>query len=115
MIDHDSRYAHLNPLYHTEPDGRRVAFLPRRFLPPSREIPLLVEVAVEVDDRLDSIAARALGDADQLWRICEANDGLEPRELTARVGRQLRVPIPQFPEPELPDSPFAGPIAPSSS
>jgi nucleoid-associated protein YgaU len=58
-------------------------------------MPLLVEVTVNQGDRLDLIAARALGDPELFWRICDANNAMDPLELTAEPGRRLRVAIPQ--------------------
>ena len=67
----------------------------RRFLPHGAGLPLLVEVTVAQGDRLDLIAARTLGDPEHFWRICDANDALDPVELTSEAGRMLRVPFPQ--------------------
>ena len=36
-------------------------------------------------DRLDLITARTLGDPEQFWRVCDANDALDPAELTDRA------------------------------
>jgi hypothetical protein len=44
--------------------------------------------------RLDNIAASELGDPELFWRMCDANGALDPAELTATVGRQLRVTLP---------------------
>ena len=46
-------------------------------------------------DRLDLITARTLGDPEAFWRVCDANDALDPAELTSEAGRRLRVPLPQ--------------------
>ena len=37
--------------------------------------------------------ARTLGDPQAFWRICDANDALEPAELE-HPGRTLTVPVP---------------------
>jgi len=58
-------------------------------------MPLLVEVTVTQGDRLDLITARTLGDPEQFWRVCDANNAMNPPDLTAEVGRTLRIPIPQ--------------------
>ena len=52
------------------------------------------EVTVVEGDRLDTIAARTLGDPEQYWRICDANIASNPPTLTAEPGRVLRVPVP---------------------
>ena len=56
---------------------------------------LLAEVTVIRGDRLDLIAARTLGDPEQFWRVCDANDAMNPVILTEEPGRTLRVPVPQ--------------------
>jgi hypothetical protein len=96
MFDGDSRYHDIETAQLTLPDGRTVAYKRRRFLPQGRDLPLLVEVTVSDGDRLDLIAHRTIGDPEQFWRVCDANDAMNPVELTARAGRVLRVPIPQF-------------------
>ena len=40
-------------------------------------------------------AARTLGDPLQFWRVCDANNAMNPPELTEEAGRALRVPVPQ--------------------
>ena len=53
------------------------------------------EFTVTEGDRLDNITARTLGDPQQYWRICDANNSMHPAELTAEVGRTLKIPVPQ--------------------
>jgi hypothetical protein len=95
MFEHTSRYYDLETANHTTPDGRVVAYKRRRFLPQGREMQLLIDVTVIQGDRLDLIAARTLGDPEQFWRVCDANDAMDPRELTAEPGRSVRVPVPR--------------------
>jgi hypothetical protein len=59
-------------------------------------MPVLQEVTVTAADRLDLIAARTLGDPEQFWRVCDANNAMDPLDLTTTLGRVLRVPVPQF-------------------
>ena len=49
------------------------------------------------EDRLDLICARTLGDPEHFWRICDANDAMNPFDLTGSdaVGQPLRIPVPQ--------------------
>ncbi|HEX6229564.1 MAG TPA: hypothetical protein VFZ41_08920 [Solirubrobacterales bacterium] len=93
MFDERSRYADVAEATVTLPDGREVAYKLRRILPPSASLPTLSEERVGAADRLDLIAARALGDPEQFWRICDANDALDPRSLIEE-GRALRIPMP---------------------
>lgn len=95
MFDPTSRYYAIETVQLTAPDGRVVAYKRRRFLPQGETLPLLVEVVVTEGDRLDVITARTLGDPEQFWRVADANDAMNPTELTDEIGRALRVPIPQ--------------------
>jgi hypothetical protein len=95
MFEQTSRYAHLKPITFTTDEGRVISYIPRRFLPQGTHLPVLTEIVVQGRDRLDLMAARTLGNPTMFWRICDANDAMQPIELTAEVGRILRVPIPQ--------------------
>jgi hypothetical protein len=95
MFEPTSRYYALETATLTAPDGRIIAYKRRRFLPQGESMPLLVEVTVTQGDRLDLITARTLGDPEQFWRVCDANNAMNPFDLTAEPGRTLRVPVPQ--------------------
>ncbi len=95
MFEPTSRYYPLETATLTTADGRVIAYKRRRFLPRGRDLPLLVEARVAQDDRLDLITARTIGDPEQFWRVCDANDAMNPPDLTAEPGRTLRVPVPQ--------------------
>lgn len=95
MFDNTSRYAKLPTTTVTDSTGRLVTYVQRRFLPAGDSHRVLVEVSVTAGDRLDLIAHRTLGNAEQYWRICDANDALDPFELTEDPGRVLLVPLPR--------------------
>lgn len=95
MFEPNSRYYQLETALLTGADGRLIRYKRRRFLPQGERLPLLVEVVVAQGDRLDQIAARTLGDPEQYWRVCDANDAMNPADLTAAPGQSLRVPVPQ--------------------
>lgn len=95
MVDPVSRYAPLETVQMTLPDGRTVAYKRRRFLPQGRTLPVLTTVTVMNGDRLDLIADRTLGNALLFWQVCDANNAMNPIELTAEPERTLRIPIPQ--------------------
>lgn len=94
MFEPTSRYAAIATMTRTMPDGRVAAYVARRFPPPGDSMPTLVQVQVALGDRLDLIAARVLGDAEQFWRICDANDALRPADLET-PGLRLRVGLDQ--------------------
>lgn len=91
----ESRYHGLPTNTLIRPDGSRVTYLQRRFVPPSDRFALLFEHAVEQGDRIDNLSAQYLGDPEQFWRICDANDAIRPAELTESVGRRLRITLPE--------------------
>ena len=95
MFEPTSRYYPIETATYTGPDGEQHAYVRRRFLPRGEDQPLLVEVTVTDGDRLDLITARTLGDPEQFWRIADANNALNPVDLTTRPGDVLRVAIPQ--------------------
>jgi hypothetical protein len=95
MFDPDSRYANLPTATRADRDERVVSYVRRRFVPQGSLMPLLVEVQVGQGDRLDLITYRTLGDPTHFWRVCDANNAMDPADLTADLGRTLRVPVPQ--------------------
>ena len=95
MFQPTSRYYNIDTVTVTTTDGRVVAYKRRRFLPQIETLPVLAEVTVTQGDRLDLITARTLGDAEQFWRVCDANQSLDPFDLTSELGRTLLIPIPQ--------------------
>ena len=95
MFDHTSRYYRIETATLKTPEGRIVTYVRRRFLPQGQKMPLLVEVTVTDGDRLDLITGRTLGDPEQFWRVADANNALDPSELTAEPGATVRVLVPQ--------------------
>lgn len=95
MFEHTSRYSPLETAEYLTADGRKLAYVRRRFLPQGQKIPLLQEVTVLESDRLDLITHEGLGDSEQFWQICDANNTMNPDELTAEIGQVVRIPVPQ--------------------
>jgi hypothetical protein len=94
MFDSKSRYYPLETATHKK-DGKSIAYKRRRILPKGEDLPLLTEAKVEQSDRLDLIVDRTIGDSEQFWRVCDANEAMDPAELTAEPGKWLKVPVPQ--------------------
>jgi phage tail protein X len=90
-----SRYHGLAAAQYRLPDGTLVAYVRRRFIPPPEAMSLLQEHRVAEGDRIDNLATHYLGDPLQYWRICDANRAMRPAELTATVGRWLRITLPE--------------------
>jgi hypothetical protein len=87
----DSRYHGVATARHTLADGRQVRFLRRRRLPPLENLIPTGGHRVVQDDRLDRLAALYLGDPRRFWQLCDANPLLHPLELTAVIGRTVRI------------------------
>ena len=98
MFDHMSRYYAIETASLTLPDVRVVSYVRRRFVPPGSSLPLLAEVAVTPGERIDLVSNRTLGDPLAFWRICDANDAIDPQEMLDEVAndpnRRLRIPQP---------------------
>jgi hypothetical protein len=95
MFPITSRYYAIHIVTRETPEGREVAYLRRRFVPPPERFELLAEHTVTEGERLDNIAAKYLGDPEQFWRLCDANGALRPEELVETVGRRLRITLPE--------------------
>ena len=76
----NSRYAGVGTATLTTADGRNVAYLLRRFVPPPGQFAVIVEHVVGDGERLDVIAYNAFGDPELFWRLCDANNALDPDE-----------------------------------
>ncbi len=94
MFEPGSRYFNLETEVFAAPDGRELRYVTRRFLPPPSDAMPLAEVTVTDGDRPDLITARALGDAEQFWRVVDANGVMNPFDLTIEPGAVVRIPLP---------------------
>lgn len=90
-----SRYYGIASAQLTRPDGSVVTYLKRRFVPPPENFATLAEHQVVSGDRIDNLAAHYLGDPEQYWRVCDANGAMDPAELTAVIGRPVRITLPE--------------------
>jgi hypothetical protein len=99
MFDHLSRYYSVETAILALPDGRMVSYVRRRFLPQGERLALLAEVSVTPTERIDFVSNRTLGDPLAFWRICEANNAMDPQQMLEDIAsdpnRRLRIPIPQ--------------------
>jgi len=90
-----SRYYGIPTTTWTTVDGRKIAYVRRRFVPPPERFELLLEHLVTQDERLDNITAQYFADPEQFWRLCDANGAIRPDELTETIGRRLRITLPE--------------------
>lgn len=86
-----SRYADAGRATWTTPDGRQVTYVRRRLLPAAGSIAIARVHEVRPGERVDTIAAAELGDAELSWLLADANLAMRPSEL-GRPGRRLSIP-----------------------
>jgi hypothetical protein len=94
MFDERSRYAGLQARSFTLPDGRKVAYVTQRMVPPADAYVAAGGVTVTDSDRLDLLAYRHLGTPAGFYQIADANEAMHPKSLTALPGRRLIIPLP---------------------
>ena len=97
MFEPTSRYYGIETVKMTVGDNegaRVISYKRRRIIPSGETMMTLVEHTVTQGDRLDNLAARYVGDPEQFWRICDANDVLRPEELTEEIGRIIKIGLP---------------------
>jgi hypothetical protein len=90
-----SRYYGIGTHTLERPGGKTYVYVLRRFVPPPENFQLLQEHSVVQGDRLDNLAGQYLGDPTLFWRLCDANRAIRPGDLTATVGRVLRITLPE--------------------
>ena len=95
MFPINSRYYGIATVTFETEDGKQLVYLRRRFVPAPERFDLLAEHTVSEGERLDNIAALYLGDAEQFWRLCDANGVIRPEELIETVGRLIRITLPE--------------------
>ncbi len=88
MFSDQSRYAKTPRDTVKSADGRDVAALRLRRLPPTQG----TSQEVHDGDRLDLMAQRQFGDSTRFWHIADANTRLEANQLVARVLGIVKVP-----------------------
>lgn len=94
MFDDKSRYAGLPTRSLTQADGRTVAYVVRRMIPPPHAYVAAGGVTVSDSDRLDLLAYRHLGTPAGFYQIADANGVMHPRSAIAEPGGRLVIPLP---------------------
>jgi len=91
----NSRYYGVEMAQLERADRVTLVYLRRRFVPQADRFQLLQFHTVTEGERPDNITARYLGDPEQFWRLCDANNAMRPEELIETIGRELRITLPQ--------------------
>lgn len=89
-----SRYAHSAQLTRYDAAGRLVRYLAPRILPLRSVAPGGTSTQVKATEvhRLDLVAYRTLHDAEQAWRIADANAAMDPFDLCQWAGTIVQLP-----------------------
>jgi hypothetical protein len=102
MFPITSRYYTIEIVKLERKDGTKVAYLRRRFVPSPDRFQLLQEHSVKDGERMDLITAQYLTDPEQFWRVCDANNAMnpeallrDPQTLKWKVGKKLRITLPE--------------------
>jgi hypothetical protein len=97
MFDTNSRYFNIETATINVPDDedgtREIRYVRRRIIASAENQTTLVEHTVAQGERLDQITARYIGDPTQFWRVCDANNVLQPEELE-ETGRVIEIALP---------------------
>lgn len=86
-----SRYSDSGQATWTAPDGSAVPYLRRRLLPAASSVAAARVHEVRPGERVDTIAAAQLGDAELSWLLADMNLAMRPSELE-RPGRTISIP-----------------------
>jgi hypothetical protein len=102
MFQITSRYYAVQTAQIERADGKTIVYLKRRFVPSPNRFQLLQEHTVADLERLDDITGHYLSDPEQFWRICDANNAMNPEALLRdpvtlkwKIGRKLRITLPE--------------------
>lgn len=90
-----SRYYGIETAGFEQKNGETVVYLKRRFVPTANRFALLQEHTVTEGDRLDNITHQYVGNPEQFWQVCDANNVMHPDELTDTIGRRIRITLPE--------------------
>jgi len=89
-----SRYSTVDISQTALRDGRKVAYLQRRFIPPPSQFATIQLHRVTQGERVDHLAAQYLGNPEMFWLIADANLAFDPADLTAAPGTSVRITLP---------------------
>ncbi|GAC1633736.1 MAG: hypothetical protein NVS4B7_20690 [Ktedonobacteraceae bacterium] len=100
MFDTNSRYYTLPTATIDIPNGdgstSTVRYVQRRIIPPPDDGITVIEHTVTQGDRIDNITFRYLGDPLAFWLVCDANNVMQPSDLTDTIGRVIQIALPRL-------------------
>lgn len=91
MFDSSSRYYNLSNEIYNAGNGEQIVYVSRRFLPMTTDQTPITQVTVNAGDRLDLISNRVFNDPLLYWQIADANNAMDPFDLTEQPGTVLQI------------------------
>ena len=89
MFFKGSRYATIHEHEITDRNGRVIRYKAIRFIP---ETKAQMTYTVSQGERLDHIAFLYYKDPERFWRICDANNVMNPDDLVEEPGKEIVIP-----------------------
>jgi nucleoid-associated protein YgaU len=90
-----SRYYNIATATMINGTGESIVFVKRRFVPPPDKFFVLQEHTVKEGDRLDNITYQYYGDPERFWQLCDANNAMQPNELTETPDTTIKITLPE--------------------
>jgi len=95
LFAEESRYAQCQQVTYLREDGKQIPYIERRFLPKAGQLAPMTSHRTVQDDRLDLAASEHLGNPLLFWRIADANNAMNPLDLTAEPDQLLSIALPE--------------------
>jgi hypothetical protein len=90
MFAKGSRYEKTPTAIYTDREGRQSPYVLLRTFPAAGPVRQFHDIGAH--ERLDLIADEFFSDAQQFWRLCDANRALRPEDIEV-VGERLTIPL----------------------
>lgn len=90
-----SRYSSIDQVETELSDGRRVVHLRRRFVPRPETLSTVTYHQVRTGERIDHVAAEAIGDPTAWWQLADANGVMDPEDLIRQADAVVRIALPE--------------------
>lgn len=92
MFEATSRYNECGDAFVVTNDGKTIKYKRRRFIPKEKENQItILEIDIVTGDRIDLISSKYLADPEQFWKLCDMNGVIHPLDLTAEVGKTIKI------------------------
>jgi hypothetical protein len=90
-----SRYYGIATATMNNSNREPLVFLKRRFAPQPDKFFVLQQHTVKEGERLDNVTNQYYGDPERFWMICDANNAMQPNELTEEPDTAINITLPE--------------------